>query len=1314
MLKNFKRVFSFFLSFMLLLQFSFINTFAETGLNEANNDSTSSNQTVSSSVYSDVYSSVYGQAVELQMYNSNTADETNTISPRIKIENKGTKAISLKDLKIRYYYFYDDEKLQNFYCDYSNVGNQNITGTFVKMQNPQINADNYCEIGFKDAAGILEPGKYVEIHTRIAKSDWSNYNQTDDYSFDKSDISYVNNETVTVNIGGSLIWGIVPIGKPYKKQLIQLVKLQMYNGSTETQTNTLFPRFKLINTGNLPINLENVRIRYYYTIDGDKDQKYWCDYSNIGQEKITGKFVKSEDGIRENTNCYFEMGFDKNSGILEPGKFVEAHIRIAKTDWSNYTQSNDYSFDNIQNDYVDWDKADVYIGDNLVWGKVLINEFTDSDNDGITDMIEKEIGSDPKNSDTDGDGLPDGYEYYTLNTNPCSIDSNNNGIKDGDEDFDNDKLTNIEEYKLGTNPYNIDTDGDGLNDYEEVKIYNTDPLKVDSDSDGLNDYDEIKLGYNPNKADSNDNGIIDSKEKTEQVIDLGKDFSSDYNGNLITPSIKVFGAGNLNSTTTVNDVYYYANFKDVRAIVGDPIQVDSYSKFDWMDIGFKIQLNNTRTVRSSHLAKNAQQGNVVKGQEVRNNRYVRALNVSSSKSISLDNLILAEYKKETNQIIPLSSTIDVDTNTIKARVDHDGIFLLLDKNILQYDWDVANTSSTIEKGKADITFVLDSTGSMSSSINNVKNNIVDFVNSLSENKVDANLGLVEFKDIDEDGVNSTKNYGWFNNPEDFKNIVSGIYAGGGGDYPESDVDALEEARKMGFTAGSQKFIILITDAPYKEDTRFSDLNSMQEEISRLKNDGIIVSVISSDSSWYGDLYNQTNGIFSDINSSFSDNLKALIDNIKNNVTDGTWVRLTNGSIVKLNKEPDKNDMITDTDGDGIPDSQELGEKVKIEYPVGSGKFIEAWTFTSNPVKKDTDGDGFDDKAEVIAGTDPNDPDDYEPTEDDDPGYYGQCCWDSSEFWDIPGQPIPDIDTDDTIITDDDIEGNTFIRTVKYNLFTAQSKEYTYTHSAPMYEASYKTLKNYLDNDKSTKDKLKAKYSIELNTDAVAKALLIAGAYEDGQSKPNWGSIVGNNDNCGLSAGYLHFNFYTETLQPIFLNILKNKKGNQEAKDILGKDYKTFVKILSSSKKEQLEWAKSISTGEGLYGEGVQDNWRDELSKLLSTSYGKKCQLKQTYKYIDEATNICSEKGYNLKSEVAYTVAMNIAVQCGSTPYDKIHSYISAKKTEKNKLKFIVDTTAHNVLYTQNVIDRDMGIINLKYHYASKCKISYKNSWKIKK
>ncbi|KXA90145.1 hypothetical protein AKJ40_03375 [candidate division MSBL1 archaeon SCGC-AAA259M10] len=74
------------------------------------------------------------------------------------------------------------------------------------------------------------------------------------------------------------------------------------------------------------------------------------------------------------------------------------------------------------------------------------------------------------------------------------------------KDTDNDGLMDFEEKNLGTNPSSQDADGDSctlwtfkvnMNDYREVHVYGTDPTRYDSDNDGKSDGDEIHRGTSP-------------------------------------------------------------------------------------------------------------------------------------------------------------------------------------------------------------------------------------------------------------------------------------------------------------------------------------------------------------------------------------------------------------------------------------------------------------------------------------------------------------------------------------------------------------------------------------------------------------------------------------------------------------------------------------------------------------------------------------------------------------------------------------------------------------------------------------------------
>ena len=75
---------------------------------------------------------------------------------------------------------------------------------------------------------------------------------------------------------------------------------------------------------------------------------------------------------------------------------------------------------------------------------------------------------------------------------------NNDKILFGESvDSDKDGLDDVREKLLGTDPHNPDTDGDGLSDGDEVLIWHTNPLNPDTDGDGFSDGSEVFHGYNP-------------------------------------------------------------------------------------------------------------------------------------------------------------------------------------------------------------------------------------------------------------------------------------------------------------------------------------------------------------------------------------------------------------------------------------------------------------------------------------------------------------------------------------------------------------------------------------------------------------------------------------------------------------------------------------------------------------------------------------------------------------------------------------------------------------------------------------------------
>lgn len=96
--------------------------------------------------------------------------------------------------------------------------------------------------------------------------------------------------------------------------------------------------------------------------------------------------------------------------------------------------------------------------------------------------------------------------------------------RDGNLDSDKDELTDFAETVIGTNQYNRDTDEDGLPDGYEVNVLKTNPLKSDSDGDGTNDSEhdfdgdgltniqEYLYGTDPHQSDTDNDRLSDYDE----------------------------------------------------------------------------------------------------------------------------------------------------------------------------------------------------------------------------------------------------------------------------------------------------------------------------------------------------------------------------------------------------------------------------------------------------------------------------------------------------------------------------------------------------------------------------------------------------------------------------------------------------------------------------------------------------------------------------------------------------------------------------------------------------------------------------------
>lgn len=152
-----------------------------------------------------------------------------------------------------------------------------------------------------------------------------------------------------------------------------LLKAQYRVTAARGNNNQIRPYLDLFNTGTTSIPLNQVKVRYWYTIDTQQPQTINCDFAQIGCARVTRAFVTASPS-RSGADRYVEIGFTSSAGNLGAGAHTGLiQLRWNKNDWSNYNESNDYSYSTgastaAPTTFVDWSRVTIYQNGTLIWG----------------------------------------------------------------------------------------------------------------------------------------------------------------------------------------------------------------------------------------------------------------------------------------------------------------------------------------------------------------------------------------------------------------------------------------------------------------------------------------------------------------------------------------------------------------------------------------------------------------------------------------------------------------------------------------------------------------------------------------------------------------------------------------------------------------------------------------------------------------------------------------------------------------------------------------------------------------------------------
>jgi len=149
--------------------------------------------------------------MDLKVYseNKNASSGSTALNTWLKIENKGNVPVDYADLSVRYWFTAEASTSLNHWIDFAKLGTGNISGQFIANQQ-RSNADTYFELTVAPALGKLYPRSSTgNIQYRIAKTNWSAFDETNDHSYKTAGL-FAENNKITAYYKGQLIYGEEP------------------------------------------------------------------------------------------------------------------------------------------------------------------------------------------------------------------------------------------------------------------------------------------------------------------------------------------------------------------------------------------------------------------------------------------------------------------------------------------------------------------------------------------------------------------------------------------------------------------------------------------------------------------------------------------------------------------------------------------------------------------------------------------------------------------------------------------------------------------------------------------------------------------------------------------------------------------------------------------------------------------------------------------------------------------------------------------------------------------------------------------------
>lgn len=551
--------------------------------------------------------------------------------------------------------------------------------------------------------------------------------------------------------------------------------------------------------------------------------------------------------------------------------------------------------------------------------------------DWLSTATEITLGTDPLDSDSDGDGLTDGFETRLANTDPLNEDSDGDGTTDDLEDPDQDNLSNIEEQNSFTDPGLADSDGDGLDDAVELSN-GTDPNDPDTDEDFLDDADELSDPFNtdPLDPDTDDDGILDGNET----------YTTATKNESVGVSIEAAGEGNASKEVSAEN--------DTQAI----LETETVSN---TSVSNRVEIETGERVESANVT----------------------LQFDGEKAGEERSVTVFRYNETRQTFEQLNSTVDTTNETVTATTNQSGTYVAMNETAWSESFEDPLPPEYSDDGQFDNSSRWTCSGGEDNSgdCEAVGDGIVVDGDPSTDSQSAGGPSILktcsdDACDSDGDGVIDSED----ECPYTFGTKANGCPkdddGGGGGNDPIED----ETSTKSEYTAtyGMPDADVITLDADLYGWATGSDASVSI----KIKGDSSTATLFSHSGS-NGEQTSDSKTLSDYDLSQFAGEEVTFVLRAKNDALVGvTYMHLTfdtdgdglSDAIEKAGIRTGTGDTISldytdeDSDGDDLTDGEEVGElcSARLEYTDNCAYYL----LNSDPSKTDTDGDGLDDETET--------------------------------------------------------------------------------------------------------------------------------------------------------------------------------------------------------------------------------------------------------------------------------------------------------------------------------------------------------------